>query len=170
MNEHMTLTGDSMQDEFIVEWDSRYTIGIPIIDTQHKKLIDMANRLYMACRGGDAAAKAFFREIVHEAVDYVRFHFSTEEKILERISYPDIAPHKKQHEDFVKEIIRQVQSFEEGKKFVPNLFVRYLRDWVLTHIAVSDRQYSDYLINLKKQGILFTAGSNTREPANEGEP
>ncbi|MDR1899901.1 MAG: bacteriohemerythrin [Treponema sp.] len=143
-----------MTDNNIVEWDDRYKIGIPRIDEQHKKLIDMTNKLYTACLRGDETAKAFFRKTVHEAVDYVRFHFTTEEKILERIRYPNLTFHKKEHENFVKEIIRQVQAFEEGKKFVPNLFVRYLRDWVLTHIAVSDKLYANYLISLKKQGVL----------------
>jgi hemerythrin len=144
-----------VEDIYIVEWDARYTIGIPIIDEQHKKLIDMTNVLYMACRKGDDAAKVYFKKVVREAVDYVRFHFTTEEKILERINYPDLVSHKKEHEDFIKEILRQVQLFHEGKKFVPNLFVRYLRDWVLTHIALSDKQYAEYLMSLKKQGVLM---------------
>jgi hemerythrin len=145
-----------MEDIHIVEWATRYKIGIPVIDEQHKKLINMTNDLYMACRGGVGAANAYFRTTVRKAVDYVRFHFSTEEKILERISYPGITAHKKEHEDFVKEILRQVQAFEEGKQFVPNNFVRFLRDWVLTHIAVSDKQYAEYLLNLKKAGVLFS--------------
>ncbi|MDR0623139.1 MAG: bacteriohemerythrin [Treponema sp.] len=145
-----------MEDNHIVEWDTRYKIGIPVIDEQHKKLIAMTNDLYTACLGGKGAAKDHFRKTVREAVDYVRFHFSTEEKILDRINYPETAAHKKQHEDFVKEIIRQVQAFEGGRQFVPNVFVRFLRDWVLTHIAVSDKAYSEYLMDLKKRGMLFS--------------
>ncbi|MDR1099355.1 MAG: bacteriohemerythrin [Treponema sp.] len=144
-----------MQTDNLIDWNDRYRIGIPLIDKQHKKLIDMTNTLYTACLAGDEAARTHFLKTIHEAVDYVRFHFSTEEKILERINFPDIIAHKKQHEDFVKEIIQQVQAFQQGKKFVPNIFVRYLRDWILTHIAVSDKIYSAYLVEMKKQGVLF---------------
>jgi hemerythrin len=144
-----------MEDNHIVEWDTRYKIGIPVIDEQHKQLIDMTNRLYTACLGGNSAATVYFKRAVREAVDYVRFHFSTEEKILERINYPGITAHKKEHEDFIREILRQVQAFEQGKKFVPNLFVRFLRDWVLTHIAMSDKAYAEYLLDLKRRGVLF---------------
>jgi hemerythrin len=41
-----------------------------------------------------------------------------------------------------------------GKMFVPNTFVRFLKDWILTHIAVSDKKYSTYIFDLKKQGKL----------------
>jgi hemerythrin len=143
-----------MQDANLVEWDDQYLIGIPRIDEQHKKLIDMTNGLYLGCLKGDAAAEAYFLKTIHEAVDYVRFHFSTEEKILGRINYPDFTAHKKEHENFAREIIQQVQAFQQGKKFVPNIFVRYLRDWVLTHIAVSDKLYAKYLLDMKKQGLL----------------
>jgi hemerythrin len=146
---------DMKESNDFIPWSDRYRLGIPLIDEQHKKLIDMTNTLYEGCRGGDETAKAYFLRTIHEAVDYVRFHFTTEEKILERISYPDLEAHKKEHEDFVKEIIRQVQAFQEGKQFVPNIFVRYLRDWVFTHIAVSDKQYAVYLVEMKKQGALF---------------
>jgi hemerythrin len=144
----------NMKDANLVEWDDQYLIGIPRIDEQHKKLIDMTNELYLGCLKGDDAAKVYFLKTIHEAVDYVRFHFSTEEKILGRINYPDFTAHKKEHEDFAREIIQQVQAFQQGKKFVPNVFVRFLRDWVLAHIAVSDKRYAKYLADMKKQGLL----------------
>jgi hemerythrin len=145
-----------MQEHNLVEWSDRYRTGISLIDDQHKKLIDMTNALYMGCLEGGEPANVYFRKTVHEAVDYVRFHFTTEEKILERINYPETAAHKKEHENFIKEILLQVQAFQAGKKFVPHMFVRYLRDWILTHIAVSDNLYALYLTEMKKKGTLFS--------------
>jgi hemerythrin len=151
----------------VIEWDNRYALGIPLIDDQHKKLIDMANKLYVGCLSGDETARAYFMNAIREAVDYVRYHFSTEENMLARIKYPGLAAHKKEHEAFVKEIIRQVGDFRSGKKFVPNIFVRYLRDWVLTHIALSDKLYADYLVNLKKEGTLLSLIEKSTNPAAE---
>ncbi|MDR1239429.1 MAG: bacteriohemerythrin [Treponema sp.] len=151
-----------MKENELIHWGDRYRIGIPLIDEQHKTLIDMTNTLYLGCLEGDESANAYFLKTIHEAVDYVRFHFTTEEKLLERINYPGLTAHKKEHENFVKEILQQVQAFQEGKKFVPNIFVRYLRDWVLTHIAVSDKLYARYLVEMKKQGVLLNMASKAQ--------
>jgi hemerythrin len=150
------LAGAHMNEKQIVEWDESYSLGIPIIDQQHKKLIAMTNTLYRGCLSGDDTARAYFMRTIHDAVDYVQYHFTTEEKLLRRIGYPEFAAHKKEHEDFVRKIIEDVQAFSSGKRFVPNNFVRFLRDWVLTHIALSDKLYARYLLSLKKQGILLT--------------
>jgi hemerythrin len=45
-------------------------------------------------------------------------------------------------------------NFENGKHFVPNMFVRFLRDWIVHHIAITDTKYADYIRNIKKQGSL----------------
>jgi hemerythrin len=152
-----------MENRNIVEWSNRYSVGIPLIDEQHQKLISITNTLYLGCLKGDEKARAYFMQAIHEAVDYVRYHFSAEEKLMERIDYPDLVNHKKQHDEFVKEILLEVQAFEDGKKFVPNIFVRYLRDWVLTHIAISDKHYADYLMALKKHGTLFKLFMKTNQ-------
>jgi hemerythrin len=142
------------EEILLVEWDNRYSIGIPFIDDQHKELVRLTNELYQGCLKGDEAAKAFFAKTVKGTVDYVKYHFSAEEKLLENVKYPELPNHKKFHEAFVKQLLDNVRSFQEGKKFVPNVFVRFLRDWILSHIAVEDKKYAAYIFNLKKQGAL----------------
>jgi hemerythrin len=143
-----------MSDNIIVEWDDRYSVGIPLVDDQHKELIRWTNTLYESCLQGDEAARVSFKEAIRATVEYVKFHFGAEEQILKNINYPEFAVHKKQHEEFVKQVLEEVKNFDEGKKFVPNVFVRYLRDWILTHIAVADKKYAEYIIEIKKKGAL----------------
>ncbi|MHC6203614.1 bacteriohemerythrin [Breznakiellaceae bacterium SP9] len=135
-----------------VEWEDRLNTGIPLIDTQHEELLDLTNELYEACQDGKDAASALFKEAIKKTVDYVKFHFDAEQKILERIKYPDYAAHKAQHDVFVKKVLENVKGYEQGKNFVPNTFVRFLKEWVLTHIAVEDKKYADYILHLKKAG------------------
>ncbi|MDR0569220.1 MAG: bacteriohemerythrin [Spirochaetaceae bacterium] len=140
--------------EPFVAWEDRYVIGIPVIDEQHQELLRLTNELYEACRQGDEVAGKLFKDTVRQTVDYVKEHFSGEEKILERVNYPELGPHKQEHENFVKKVIDEVKNFEGGKTFVPNQFVRFLRDWILAHIAVSDKKYAEYILKLKKEGAL----------------
>jgi hemerythrin len=143
-----------MGKDVFVEWDDRYSVGIPLIDDQHKELLEMTNDLYEACREGTEAATAHFKIAVRGTVDYVKYHFVAEEKMLANVKYPGFAAHKKEHESFVMKILTDVKDFEDGKKFVPNIFVRYLKDWILTHIAVEDRKYAGFILDLKKQNAL----------------
>lgn len=129
----------------LVDWDERYSVGVRIIDDQHRSLVKMTNELYRGCMQGEAEARAYFGTAIKGAVDYVKEHFATEERLLLDAGYPDFLSHKRQHEDFVRTIIGEVKNFQEGRKFVPNHFARYLRDWTLEHIAVTDRQYKDHL-------------------------
>jgi hemerythrin len=130
-----------------VQWHSSYSVGIRLIDSQHQELIRMTNALFKSCLQGDKAAREFFKKVIRSAVDYINFHFSTEEKIFVLVNYPLAAAHKKEHESFVAEVVKQSKDFEEGRKFVPNAFARFLKNWVLSHIAISDRKYAEYIQN-----------------------
>ncbi len=138
-----------MSDKF-VEWEERFSLGIKQIDDEHKKLIDFTNELFEGVRQGPEKAESHFRETVKNAVNYVKTHFTNEEGLFQKHGYPDYVAHKKQHEAFILKVIEEVKSFEKGEKFVPNHFVRFLKDWLLEHIAVSDRKYRDFL---KSKGL-----------------
>ena len=135
----------------IVRWDEKYATGIELIDNQHKELISLTNKLFQACLEGNDAVTATFKEAMSHMVEYVRFHFAAEEKFQEHINYPKYSEHKKQHEDMVKLILETVIDYNEGKKFVPNNFVRSLKDWILSHIAVYDKDFAVYAVS---QGLL----------------
>jgi hemerythrin len=141
-------------EQDFVDWKDRYSIGIPLIDEQHKKLLVMTNKLFLACNYSTDSGKAQFKQTVHDAVAYIKFHFATEEKIMELTAYPGLAAHKKEHTDFVHTVFDDVKAFEQGKPLVPNQFVRFLKDWVLSHIAITDGKMGNFLIGLKKAGKL----------------
>ena len=138
----------------LVSWDDSYATGILLIDNQHMELVRLTNELFDACRAGNTKAGSAFKDTMSCMVDYVRFHFSTEQELLERIHYPDYKLHKAQHEKLVKDILEAALKFSEGKSFVPNHFVRTLKEWVFGHIAVFDKNYALYVQDQKKKGLL----------------
>lgn len=135
----------------IIQWKDTYSVGIKAIDDQHKGLINMTNDLFLSCLKGDEAARTFFKKVIHNAVEYIKVHFDTEEKIMRKIKYPEFAAHKKEHENFVAEVLLRVKDFEEGRKFVPNVFARFLKEWVLGHIAMSDKKYAHFIWSIRQQ-------------------
>jgi hemerythrin len=143
-----------MENKMVVQWQNSYSVGVKPIDEQHMELIRLTNKLFNSCMAGQQKGNSAFLAAIHEAVEYTGYHFGTEEKIMARINYPDYARHKKEHTDFVREVYIKVEEFKSGKMLAPLLFVYFLRDWVLHHIAVSDKRLGDYLLLMKRNGYL----------------
>jgi len=138
----------------IVSWSDKYATGIELIDNQHHQLVDLTNELYRACLSGGDERLAVFKDAMSRMVEYVRFHFTAELKLLDAVKYPDYNNHKKMHNDLVEEILSASNKYDDGKKFVPNAFVRTLKDWVFGHIAVYDKIYAAYIAEQKRKGLL----------------
>jgi len=147
----MTNTNDNTD---MVTWDEKYATGIELIDSQHKELFSLTNELFRACKGDNEALKGVFMETMEKMVAYVRFHFGAEQEMLQRIKYPEYPEHKKQHDKLIRDILDAVNAHNKGEKFVANQFVRTMRDWILGHIAVTDKQYALYITAQKKKGLL----------------
>jgi hemerythrin len=127
-----------------VTWSNSYSLGIKLIDDQHKWLLDFVNDLFNHATGDEAKDRAYFKEVIQKAVQYVKTHFATEEKYMLATKFPGYAEHKKAHDEFVVTIVQTVKDFEAGKRLVLKKFAYFLKDWVLSHIAVMDTQYARY--------------------------
>ena len=138
----------------IVLWQSSYSVGIKVIDEQHMELIRLTNKLFASCMAGNEQSRSSFLSVIHEVVDYVGYHFGSEEKMMERVNYPDYANHKLEHTNFVREVLVKVEEFNTGKMLAPLSFVYYLKDWVLHHVAVCDKKLGEYLKFMKRNGEL----------------
>jgi len=146
----------------IVSWSDTYATGIELIDNQHMELVKLTNELYMGCMSGKETANAAFKATMSRMVEYVSFHFTTEQKLLELVKYPKYREHKKLHDTLVVNILEAVKEYEKGTKFVPNQFVRTLKDWIFGHIAVFDKGYSLFIREQKKKGLI-TDGQLSKE-------
>ena len=138
-----------MADE-LVAWSDDFLVENEKIDGQHKGLVKMTNEFYAGVQMGGVMAKVFFMKTIQGAVQYVKTHFATEEEIMLKVNYPLYEEHKKQHEDFVAKVAQQVSTFEQEDNPDPAGFVKYLMDWVLQHIAESDKKYMPYIKELEQ--------------------
>jgi hemerythrin len=138
-------------------------VGIKLIDDQHKGLLDLVNDLFNHVSADEATERAYFQKVIQTAVNYVKVHFATEEKIMLATRFPGYAEHKKAHDTFVLTVVDNIRDFEAGKKFTLAGFTRFLKDWVLTHIAIMDKQYFTYF----KQ--IASRKANGRLTINQGD-
>ncbi|MHC6202970.1 bacteriohemerythrin [Breznakiellaceae bacterium SP9] len=128
----------------LVTWSNTFSVGVKIIDEQHKGLLDLVNDMFNHCVGNEAAEHAYFRTIIDSTVDYVRVHFATEEKIMLATKFSGFQEHKAKHDSFVLKVLDESSRFNDGHPFNLISFTRFLKDWLLTHVAVSDKRYFEY--------------------------
>jgi hemerythrin-like metal-binding protein len=131
----------------LITWQDDYSVHFKVIDDQHQGLVKMTNELLEACNRGGAAADSAFMKTIHSAVEYAQVHFYTEEKYMKQANYPELEAHQAEHKLFVAKVLSAVKDFECGKACAENLAV-FLRDWLLNHIAGTDKKYAPYLEKL----------------------
>ena len=143
------------QSELIV-WTNKFACGIKLIDEQHRALVDLVNEMFKHITGNEVQERDYFNRVIKEAVQYVKTHFATEEKMMLATKFSGYIEHKKEHESFILAIVENIRDYEAGKRFTLSTFTRFLKDWILSHIALMDKQYFEYL---KKIAIRKPDGS-----------
>jgi hemerythrin len=119
-------------------------MGIKVIDDQHKGLLNFVNDLFNHSTRNEAEERAYFKEVIQQAVQYIKDHFATEEKFMVATKFSGYAAHKKAHDEFTLTVVNSVREFESGKRLVLEKLAYFLKDWVLEHVAVMDTQYAAY--------------------------
>jgi hemerythrin len=138
----------------ILEWQLAYETGISFLDDRHKQFIKLTNELYSVRQMNWKYAKDVFAEVVHFAVQHAITYLKNEEMLMARIDYPEFQVHKREHVLFMEEVSTYAESSRNGNKVECQNFVFFLRDWILSHVGISDKKMSFYLKKLKKEGRL----------------
>lgn len=119
-------------------WDSSLSVGIDVIDGQHRRIVDYINELYVAHLQKD---EEMVSEVLAGLVDYTMTHFAFEEDLMERSGYPLTESHKKVHNSFTANINKLVEQHESGKDVTRRL-LSTLQIWLTNHIKNDDNDYS----------------------------
>jgi len=130
-----------------VSWHKHYSMGIKLIDDQHKGLIGFVNDLFNHSNGKEDEERAYFKSVIQTAVSYAKIHFATEEKFMRTTKFQGYAEHKKVHDEFILTVVQTVKDFEAGKRLVLEKFAYFLKNWILSHVAGMDVLYAQYFKN-----------------------
>jgi hemerythrin-like metal-binding protein len=71
---------------------------------------------------------------------YTVEHFRTEEALMEKLNYPEMAVHKAAHEELLTKVTDLIAGVESGKVTLPLTLGRFLADWISHHIRGNDLQ------------------------------
>lgn len=144
-----------MADNALFVWTESMNIGIPVIDGQHRLLMELINRLYLSVVRRESQTAT--SQILDELIDYTRVHFTLEEQLLEEVGYEatDLEQHRQVHRHFVERIEQAAERHLGEGKSVSFELISLLKHWLKEHILITDRRYADAL---RAAGVLTADG------------
>jgi hemerythrin len=120
-------------------WDARYEVGIPVIDGQHREMLDLVGRVLEGLQAGQD--RAALVETLRELVRATEHNVATEERLMQAHGLSP-AHHAEEHRRLVDEIRAFDQRLDsEGLA----ASARWLREWLLGHIEEDDRPLAEQL-------------------------
>jgi hemerythrin len=130
------------------EWKEEYNIGISRIDHQHRYFFELINWLTNNLLISDNPDLK--RGYVEEIIWYAKFHFFSEENVMQCCNYPGFEAHKDLHAKIINQLNVEVANLDFGEKTI-NDFANFLREWFFNHTIREDKEISLYLekCNLK---------------------
>lgn len=140
-----------MSKKFI--WTKEYSVNVSEIDNQHKEFINIINDLF------DLGEKESFTDEeallkVSKLGDYAFYHLATEEDLFITTGYKDASGHIVAHNKFrekAKDFVNQIRDKNKDKKEVLEEIAKFTGDWLMNHILIVDKKYSEFF---NEKGIL----------------
>lgn len=127
-------------DSVQISWDSALESGIPVIDYEHKELVEQLAALMDESRPDRVEAMLRFLK------DYVVKHFAHEQVMHKSSGYPKAAEHKQAHTNFVNTFLDlEDEYFEKGSNSETlQKLTTVVSDWLLKHIMGQDMEFAEY--------------------------
>jgi hemerythrin len=128
-----------------IEWTKNLSVGVELIDDQHKTWFKHLNDLATAIETRGGATKV--ANTLQFLIEYTDFHFSAEEKKMDETRYPGTEVHKARHEELRKTLARLVEDFsEEGPtNELAGSIGTFLGNWLVLHIENVDTPLGQFL-------------------------
>ncbi len=119
-------------------WNSQLETGIDLIDAQHKALFEAINQFAVAVEGG--RTEQGIAESLDFLATYTLDHFEAEERFMENMGFPGLAPHRAEHQRLLIRV-RVLQGRLAQHIPVAREVAALLAGWLKHHISEMDMAY-----------------------------
>ena len=131
-------------------WTSDLSVGIELIDEQHKMLIKHLNDLSESLKEQRGLAK--ITTTLNFLIEYTDFHFTAEEKHMAANDYQELENHKKKHAEFKTTLSNMEEDLQEegATQLLADSMDALLVKWLFEHIRLVDVAFGKFL---KEKGV-----------------
>ena len=148
-----------------VIWDETFSVGVEVIDEQHKKLIKMLNTMIEA--ENTSVNSEIISTVLTEMRQYASEHFALEEKYMLEYGYLDYDSHKAQHKEFIKKVAMLCIETTHQSRTVPTEILEYLKHWLINHILKTDMQYKTLFNQMGLNSVVHVENSESAVSFND---
>lgn len=128
-----------------IVWDDAYKVGHEMIDSQHRRLFELADVLFCLLGTDAEQDRNHVEAVILDCAEYVLFHFSNEERLMGEIGYDQAEHHFKLHHDFNGYISELIGDFTDGKDIDLGKLYSYIANWLVQHIITEDKKLAEYI-------------------------
>ncbi|MBL7004708.1 MAG: bacteriohemerythrin [Gammaproteobacteria bacterium] len=132
-----------LTDRQFLSWNDDLSVGIEDIDHDHKRLINLINNLQTAVLY--PAGESYERQALKDLIDYTVYHFDREEELMQKYDYPDFDAHQQTHKNMIEKVNNYVDRYESDSEEAIGELLKFLKIWLIKHIAGTDQEYSDHI-------------------------
>jgi hemerythrin len=124
-------------------WNAKLSVGVVLIDNQHRELFDRADLLAEALR--DRRPASDLLRLVQYLEQWVAIHFDAEERLMQTHRHPGAEAHQEAHAEFCRQLselkdrIRRSPDPRAEADSVDALF----GGWMVDHVRSADAPVAD---------------------------
>ena len=132
----------------LVEWDESFSVGNALLDAHHRIFIEMIKEF----REREKNDRDAIKERIEFLIEYTAMHLGAEEKLMFQANYPGFGDHKAVHDAFTKQLLSIKKTFDADPTSVTaEEILKIMQDWLINHIADSDKRYMPYIRKLQDE-------------------
>ena len=124
----------------MIEWSNEYSVGVSVIDEEHKGFIGIINKVIAAKQRNYSQEEV--EEVLSELVKFSKEHFKNEEAYMSKFEYPDYLLHYNEHLNFSLHMIIYNNQVINGEYNIMDELYNYLQEWFVHHIQKTDKKYT----------------------------
>jgi len=126
-----------------LDWTESLSVHFRLLDADHKRLIELINKLHDASLHVENPASA--QEAISLLVDFAKTHFIHEETLMRKTAYPQFIPHRIEHDRLIKQIEDFRKRHAAGQIGLSQDTLLSLRTWLCDHISKVDTPLGEWL-------------------------
>ena len=121
----------------MITWKRRFDTGIKEIDKQHRKIVEILNKLF-SLKDGENPRQ--INSVFEDLRNYIVEHFRAEEAYMETHGYAGLEQQKREHGAFIDKLCDYQKKFLKHDSFTTINVFNFVWDWFSGHILGTDQK------------------------------